>query len=110
MTIGNDCADPLTDADMGPETTTIADKARKELALLLVCLFFGLLVLPAAIFAVGMAFFGDYGGAGFSGFYGGMHGSVRSFDPVVWFLVLSPYLVIQCLRGTFRLFHAIRAT
>lgn len=69
------------------------------------CLLFGLLVLPIAIYLVGDSVFGDYGGAGFGAFYGEIHRHIRDGDPVVWFLVLSPYLLWQSVRLTFRLFH-----
>ena len=63
-------------------------------------LFAGLVLLPIAIYVVGGEVFGDYGGAGFSDFFGVLSGKVRSGDTVAWFLVLSPYLVWQILRLT----------
>ncbi len=74
--------------------------ATKESALILCLLFFGLLILPLAIYMVGKSVFGDYGGSGFSAFYGTLHSAIRDGEPVVPFLVLSPYLVWQLTRLT----------
>lgn len=79
--------------------------AIRETALFLGCLSFGLVLLPIAIYLVGSGIFGTYGGAGFFGFYAGIHGDIRDGDPVVWFLVLAPYLIWQTLRWTFRIFR-----
>jgi len=51
-----------------------------------------------AIWLVGKAVFGAYGGTGYSDFFGNISGKIRGGDLVAWFLVLSPYLVWQCLR------------
>ncbi len=72
----------------------------KELALLAALLFFGLVLLPIAIWFVGKAVFGAYGGAGYMDFFATLSGKVRSGDMVAWFLVLSPYLVWQIVRLT----------
>ncbi len=72
----------------------------KELALLAILLFFGLVVLPIAIWFVGKAVFGAYGGAGYMDFFGTLSGKIRSGDLVAWFLVLSPYIVWQVIRLT----------
>ena len=79
--------------------------AKKELALLVGLLFFGLLLLPVAIYIVGGFVFGEYGGAGFSEFYGRIHSALRGGDPVVLFLVFSPYLVWQLTRLVASLFR-----
>ena len=42
--------------------------ATKESALFLGLLFFGLLILPFAVYIVGKSVFGEYGGTGFSAF------------------------------------------
>lgn len=47
---------------------------------------------------MGRAVFGEYGGAGYSDFFGTLSGKIRSGDLVAWFLVLSPYLLWQCVR------------
>ncbi len=72
----------------------------KEIALLALLLFFGLVLLPIAIWFVGKTVFGAYGGAGYMDFFGTLSGKIRSGDPVAWFLVLSPYLVWQIIRLT----------
>lgn len=64
-------------------------------------LFAGLFLLPLSIYLVGESVFGEYSGAGFAGFYGRMHHEIRDGQPVVWFLVLSPYIIWQLLRLTF---------
>ena len=79
--------------------------AGKESALFLWMLFAGLFLLPLAIYLVGKALFGAYGGTGFSAFYGMLHGELRAGAPSVWFLVLSPYLTWQLLRLTLRAFR-----
>lgn len=79
----------------------------RETALFLMCLFSGVLLLPIAIYLVGQNIFGDYGGAGFAEFYGDLHSQVRNGELVVWFLILSPYLLWQSLRVTFALFRLL---
>ena len=61
---------------------------------------FGLLLMPLAIYWVGKLVFGEYGGTGFSAFYGTLHRAIRSADLVVLFLVFSPYLIWQLTRLT----------
>ena len=79
---------------------TLKPILRKESLLLLYLFLAGILLLPIAIYFVGYALFGEYGGSGFSAFYGSLHGSLRSGELPVWFLVLSPYLIVQTIRGT----------
>ncbi len=74
--------------------------AIRELALFLVLFFVGLVVLPILIYLIGKSLFGEYGGTGFSDFYQMLHGELRGGDPVVWFLMLSPYIGWQLLRLT----------
>lgn len=88
-------------------TPTYSQLAKREFVLFAACLAFGLLLLPAAIYLVGQAIFGDYGGDGIGQFYGGLASRIRDGDLVVWFLVLSPYLFLQILRITFRLFRRL---
>ncbi len=71
---------------------------KKEGALFTLLLFFGFVLLPIAIWFVGKAVFGAYGGVGYVDFFGGLSAKIRSGDLVAWFLVLSPYLVWQCSR------------
>ena len=79
--------------------------ATRETVLFLWLLAAGLLLLPAAVYVVGRAFFGEYGGTGFTAFYGMLHSELRSGAPSVWFLILSPYLIWQLLRLTIRAFR-----
>ncbi len=72
--------------------------AVKELALFVVVLFFGMVFLPLFVYITGRTLFGEYAGTGFSDFYGMLHSELRSGQPAVWFLMLSPYLVWQLLR------------
>lgn len=71
---------------------------KKEAAIFLAMLFLGLVVLPFAIWFVGNAVFGDYGGAGYADFFGNLGLKIRSGNMVAWFLVLSPWLALQIVR------------
>lgn len=73
-------------------------KLTRETALLAILLFVGIVLMPIAIWFVGQALFGEYGGTGFGDFFGTLSAKIRSGDRVAWFLVLSPYLSILCLR------------
>ncbi len=75
---------------------------RKEAVLFIVLLFVGIVLLPLAVFFVGELVFGAYDGAGFGDFLGSISARLRGLDGVAWFLVLSPYLALQCLRLTIR--------
>ena len=66
----------------------------------------GLLLLPAAVYLVGKSIFGEYGGTGFTEFYGTLYSKLLSGNLSVWFLVLSPYLIWQLMRFTIRTFRA----
>lgn len=81
---------------------------RREALLCLVCLLFGLLILPLLVFVVGQTIFGEFAGGGLGVFYTGIHSMLRSGNVVVWFLVLSPYLILQTLRLTVGLFRIAR--
>lgn len=65
-----------------------------------VLLFVGFVLLPITIWFVGQTLFGEYGGHGFGDFFGTLSAKIRNGDRVAWFLVLSPYLAILCLRLT----------
>jgi hypothetical protein len=79
---------------------------RREAILFLVLLALGLVVLPAVIFIVGDAIFGEYGGTGFGDFYGALLTDLVNINIAAWFVVLSPYFVWQLLRMTFAAFRA----
>ena len=70
----------------------------RELGLLLGLLFVGMVLLPVAVYVVGQAIFGEYGGGSYGGFFDDLSGRVRAGDAAAWFLVLSPYLGWQTLR------------
>ena len=61
-------------------------------------LFVGFVLLPIAIWFVGQALFGEYGGSSYGDFFGTLSGKIRGGDRVAWFLILSPYLGILSLR------------
>ena len=70
-------------------------------AILFSALFFGgLLLLPLAIYVVGKAVFGDYGGGDFFDFFVALHARLWQGDLTALFLMLSPYLLLQLLRLT----------
>lgn len=83
---------------MSDEPSSLRKTLRKEVGLLAGLLFFGLVIMPVAIYWLGQSIFGAYGGHGYGDFFGTMSGKIRSGDAVAWFLVLSPYLIWQCLR------------
>lgn len=83
----------------GPERP-LKQKILNELALALTLFLAGLVLLPLAIYLTGQSVFGEYGGAGFSDFFRRLSGEIREGSLVVWFLVLSPYLIIMLLRLT----------
>ena len=86
--------------ESGDVAKTLKQVALKEAALFFGLLFFGFVLMPIAIYLMGQAIFGDYGGYGYADFFGTLSGKIRSGEPVAWFLVLSPYLAWQALRLT----------
>lgn len=85
---------------MNDKSPDIKALFRKETALLTILLFLGMVLLPGITYFVGEKVFGTYAGAGYGDFFGTLSGKLRDFDRVAWFLVLSPYLIWQCLRLT----------
>lgn len=85
---------------MPVSTDSFRKLATRESALFLGLLFVGLLILPIAVFMVGDKVFGEYGGNGFSAFYGTIHSAIRDGEPAILFLVFSPYLIWQLARLT----------
>jgi hypothetical protein len=84
------------------------DIIRKESALFLMLLLTGLFFLPVVIYIIGNAVFGAYEGSGFMDFYGTLHSELRAGQRVVWFLMLSPYIVWQLSRLTAWGFRRLR--
>ena len=77
---------------------SISKTVAREAVLLVGLLFLGLVLLPVAVYFVGQAIFGDYGGGSYGHFYSELSGRIRGGDAAAWFLVLSPYLGWQTLR------------
>lgn len=82
----------------GKTPSKLVKMLKKEAALFAGLFFFGLAILPIAIWFVGKSLFGAYDGAGYGTFFGALSGKIRAGDLAAWFLVLSPWLVWQCLR------------
>lgn len=76
----------------------LRQKLTREAALLIGLLFVGMLLLPVAVYLIGQRILGEFGGAGFSGFFGTLAAKLRSGDQVAWFLVLTPNLAVVVLR------------
>lgn len=89
---------------------SFAGTLRVELATLAVLGLVGVLLLPLMIYLVGAEIFGDYAGNGFGDFYRAIHSDLRVGQPVVVFLVVSPYFVWQLLRLTFFGFRRLKPT
>ncbi len=77
---------------------TLKQRARRDAGLFVGLLFVGIIIMPIAIYFVGAAIFGSYGGEGFGDFFGTLGVKIRGGDRVAWFLVLSPYLALLVLR------------
>lgn len=77
---------------------------KKELALALGLVCFGLFLLPLAIYAVGAEIIGPYDGEGgaFALAFDVWSALVRP-SLTAWVLVLSPYLVVQLVRLALRI-------
>ncbi|MEL7185404.1 MAG: hypothetical protein AAFN50_03070 [Pseudomonadota bacterium] len=90
------------------ETSKLKATAKRELALFLGLLFVGYVLMPILIYKVGQLVFGEFGGAGYSDFFGNLSEKIRSGNLVAWFLVLSPWIGWQCLRLTGMAWRATR--
>ncbi|HLU06571.1 MAG TPA: hypothetical protein VKZ91_08445 [Woeseiaceae bacterium] len=77
----------------------------REAAWLAGLLFAGVVILPLSIYVVGRAVFGEYGAGTLGDFYADLLGKFMDGEPAVWFLLLSPYLLWQLCRLTFRAFR-----
>lgn len=87
---------------MKDEKGTFRGTVSQELILLATLVSLALLILPLVVFLVGQTIFGDYGGAygarGLLHFYAQLLQDFLRGEPVIWFLMLSPYLVWQIVR------------
>ena len=90
----------VKDCRMTPDADVMKERIVKEAVWLGVLALIGLVLLPIAIYLVGRTVFGEYGGDGFGGFYGELLSGFVSGEPVVWFLLLSPYLLWLLFRVT----------
>ena len=84
-------------ADVG-STKLIKQPFAREATLFLALIIIGITLLPLAIFFVGDAVFGSYGGGGFGDFFESLLGKLARADLFAWLLVLSPYIVLQIIR------------
>ena len=73
---------------------------KKEITLFLISALAGIIVLPIAIYLVGNLVFGEYGKGGYSGFFIDILADLLTGTGTIWFLILSPYIVLQILRLT----------
>jgi hypothetical protein len=77
---------------------------QRELALAAVLLAVGLFVLPIAVYWVGQHVVGEYAAeGGLWGLVGEIWSGLAQANFLAWALVLSPYVVIQLLRGAWLL-------
>lgn len=83
---------------MPTSPSTLRNRITRETALFVGLFFAGFVLLPIAVWLIGDALFGDYGGAGYQGFFSRLSAKIRAGDGVAWFLVLSPYLGVSVLR------------
>ena len=83
---------------MNDRPASLRKTITREAGLLLGLMLVGLVLLPVAVYLVGQAIFGDYGGGSYGHFYSQLSARIRAADPAAWFLVLSPYLGLQTLR------------
>ena len=75
---------------------------QREVAFAAGALAFGLLVLPPAIYFVGVRMLGDYEGGGLMGLSEAIWADLLSLRLPAWLLVLSPYLVLLLARAVRR--------
>ncbi len=83
---------------MSHRQNSVRETIAREVGLFLGLLLVGLVLLPGAVYVVGQAIFGDYGGGSYGHFFSELSGRIRAADPAAWFLALSPYLGWQTLR------------
>lgn len=90
---------------MTEKSTAGSRRLQKELLLFLGLFGTGLLLLPAAIYIVGKAVFTNYGGGDYFDFWANLFKALFNGELSVLFLLLSPYIVWQCLRLTAAIFR-----
>ncbi len=83
---------------MAETRSLLTNPAIREAMLFTILLAVGIILLPVAIFLVGEVVFGDYGGDGFGQFLESIFTRLFDGDRFAWFLILSPYIVVQLLR------------
>jgi hypothetical protein len=94
----------VTDEPHVPSAGTAA--WQREVAIAAGLLAFGLLVLPFAIYLVGQRLLGEYGeGAGALALAESIWLDLLALRPQAWILVASPYLTIQLVRLTRRVWQ-----
>lgn len=80
-------------------------RLRNEAILAGLMLAFGLFILPVAIYFVGQQIIGEYEGGGVIGLVLALWSALVRADAVAWVLVLSPWLVVQLLRLTWKMWR-----
>ena len=80
-------------------------RVKNEAILAGLLLALGLFVLPVAIYFVGQQIIGEYEGGGVIGLVLALWSALVRADAVAWILVLSPYLVVQLLRLTWKIWR-----
>ncbi len=76
---------------------------KRELTIASALLAGGLFVIPVGVYVVGQRLFGEYVGGGVLTLAERVWGDFLTLRPVAWMLVLSPYLIVQLVRATRRL-------
>jgi hypothetical protein len=66
---------------MRPPQDSVRKTITREASLFLGLLLIGLVLLPVAVYIVGQAIFGDYGGGSYGLFFSELSGRIRTADP-----------------------------
>jgi hypothetical protein len=84
---------------------------KKELILFGSLFGFGVFLLPLVVYFVGVEIVGPYEGGGAFGLLGSILGALARGVWAAWILTLSPYIVVQLIRLSIRIFrHRPRVT
>ena len=97
---------PLSLSVIPLQQNPLKQLALRESALFLGLLFLGFVVIPIPIYLVGQFLLGEFGGNGYSDFFGTLSSRIRSGDLVAWFFALSPYLAWQVMRLSIYIWRA----